>query len=196
MPIELLRSLVWLDYRLALLVTVFIPLTLLIWALFKKAQSIVHLLMIYWRVSSLLAITVYLMIAGIPIAFFTSVAALILIPAALWFWVDLNEEISDRRDSLKLGFTAWRWAITLYCTFSLALQVPYVNCGFSNAIFSAANCQVWTEAPILFQQIVHRGVKSATLGFYASGALMLYGFYLGYFLLLKFPKQGRSATGL
>jgi Protein of unknown function (DUF3177) len=196
MPIELLRSLVWLDYRLAVLLTVFIPLTLTVWAFFKKADAIIHLLMIYWRVASLLAITVYLMIAEIRIAFFTSSFALILIPAALWFWVDLNEEITDRRDSLKLGFSAWRWAVTVFCLLGLALQLPYINCGFSGDIFKAANCQVWLDAPRLFQQTFHGGLKPANLGFYASGALMLYTFYFGYFLLLKFPKQGRSATGI
>jgi hypothetical protein len=196
MSIEILRTLVWLDYRLAVLLTVFVPLTLTVWAVFKKADAITHLLMIYWRVSSLLAITVYLMIAEIRIAFLTGTFALILIPAALWFWVDLNEEIADRRDSLKIGVIAWRWAITIYSLLGLALQLPYINCGFSNEVFKAANCQVWLDAPLLFQQMFHAGLKPATLGFYASGALMLYTFYFGYFLLLKFPKQGRSATGM
>jgi hypothetical protein len=196
MPLELLRALVWLDYRLAVLLTVFIPLTLLIWALVKRAQPIVHLLMIYWRVASLLAISVYLFIAEIPIGFFAGTAALVLIPASLWFWIDLNEEIADRRDSLKLGFSAWRWAVTIFCLVSLALQVPYLNCGWASQIFKASDCQLWVDAPMQFWQMFHAGMKRANLGFYASAALMLYTFYFGYFILLKFPKQGRLATGL
>jgi hypothetical protein len=152
--------------------------------------------MIYWRVSSLLAITVYLMIAQVPISFLTSLGALILIPISLWFWIDLNEEITDRRDSLKLGFTAWRWAITVYCLLGAVAQIPFINCGFSKEAFAGANCQVWLEAPLLYQQMLHAGAKASTLGFYASGALILYVFYLCYFIILKLPKQGRTAVGL
>ena len=51
---------------------------------------------IYWRVASLLAITVYLMIGGLSVSFVTALLAKILIPLSLWFWVDLNEEIREQ----------------------------------------------------------------------------------------------------
>jgi len=63
------RPLVWIDYRLAVLFTVIIPAILLIWSLFAKIESLQKLLIIYWRVASLLLITVYLMIASWPIGF-------------------------------------------------------------------------------------------------------------------------------
>ncbi len=87
------RSLVWMDYRLAVLFTVLIPLVLLIWAFVQKADGIQRLLTIYWRVSSLLMITVFLMIGGFQVSFISSLIARILIPISLWFWVDLNDEI-------------------------------------------------------------------------------------------------------
>ncbi len=74
------------------------------------------LLIIYWRVASLLLITVYLMIASWPIGFVTSFLAKILIPISLWFWVDINDEIKDLPSSpIKFVTTAWRWAVTIYC---------------------------------------------------------------------------------
>ena len=85
------RPLVWIDYRLAVLFTVIIPAILLIWSLFAKIESLQKLLIIYWRVASLLLITVYLMIASWPIGFVTSFLAKILIPISLWFWVDIND---------------------------------------------------------------------------------------------------------
>ena len=85
------RSLVWMDYRLAVLFTVLIPIILLIWAFVQKADGIQRLLTIYWRVSSLLMITVYLMIGGFGVSFISSLMARILIPISLWFWVDLND---------------------------------------------------------------------------------------------------------
>ena len=72
MPLPLLRSLIWLDYRLALLFAVGLPLVLLIWALARREQALVRLLTLYWPVSSLLGSTVLLMMDGMLLAFFTS----------------------------------------------------------------------------------------------------------------------------
>ena len=94
---SLLRSLVWTDYRLAVLFTVLLPLVLMIWALVRKNEPIHHLFTIYWKVASLLMVTVYLMIGGFQISFLAALMARILIPVALWFWVDLNEEIDEQQ---------------------------------------------------------------------------------------------------
>ena len=75
-----LQSLIWTDYRLAVVFTVLWPLVLLIWALIARAEVLQQLLVIYWKVSSLLAITVYLMIAGLPFSFLTAVMARVLMP--------------------------------------------------------------------------------------------------------------------
>jgi len=87
-----LEKFVWADYRLAVVFTVFLPLILLIWAFVQKSESIQRLLSIYWKVASLLMITVYLMIGGLTFSFIAGVMARILIPLSLWFWEDLNEE--------------------------------------------------------------------------------------------------------
>jgi len=89
------QPLVWMDYRLAVVFTVILPLVLLIWAFAGKSDAIQHLLVIYWRVASLLVITVYLMIGALPISFISALAARILIPVSLWFWVDINEDIDE-----------------------------------------------------------------------------------------------------
>ena len=70
-----LESLVWTDYRVAVLFTVLIPLGLLLWALVAKADALQKLMVIYWRVSSLLAITVYLMIGSLPVSFVAALGA-------------------------------------------------------------------------------------------------------------------------
>jgi hypothetical protein len=195
MSIDLLRSLVWTDFRLAVLFCVLCPLGLMAWALYKRAKFITHLLIIYWRVASLLAISVYLMIGQNPLGFVAGFAALLLIPVSLWFWVDLNEEIEDRRGTLKLMVNAWRWAITVYCAIAALIQVPYLQCAASKAALSTAQCQVWREPPLLFKSMIHVGTRAEKLGFLALMALVFYGLYLGYFLIFKFTKQGRSATG-
>ena len=102
---------IWMDFWLAVIFTVLIPLILLLWAAVQKTLPIQNLLVIYWRVASLLGISVYLEIGSIPISFLTAFVAQASIPVCLWFWADLNEEIDDLPSRpLKLGFAAWRWA--------------------------------------------------------------------------------------
>mgnify|MGYP001799487527 CR=1 FL=1 len=145
------RPLVWTDYRLALLITVFIPLTLLIWSWVKKSEAISALMTIYWRVASLLVITVYLMIPGWSVGFATALLAKLLIPLSIWFWADLNEEIREQpKRSLNLGFNAWRWAISAYCLASGIFQLFFISCAFSVEFLASEACQALLEPPLVF----------------------------------------------
>lgn len=188
------RGLVWLDYRLAILFTVVIPLILLIWAFVQKAQPIQHLLMIYWRVASLLAITLYLMIAQYPVAFLSGLLARILVPISLWFWVDLNDEIEYQSGALKLIFTSWRWATTFYCILGVLALTPALGCGFSDTAIKTSTCQLWLEAPLTFKDIFHANTKVPFLGILGILGLIIYVIYLSYFVIVRLGKQGRSAT--
>jgi hypothetical protein len=192
---DLLRSLVWLDYRLALLFTVILPLVLLIWAFVKRAEAMQRLLIIYWRVASLLAITVYLLIGNLPIGFMSSFLARILIPLSLWFWVDLNEEIYEQSASpLKLSFTSWRWAVSIYSVLGAIASIPFLQCAISKVAFATPFCQVWLEAPLGFKNFFHPKYQPGFLGFLGITALIIYVLYFGYFVIVRLAKQGRSAV--
>jgi hypothetical protein len=196
--LELLEPFVWTDFRLAVLFTVFLPLILLIWAFVKKADAIQRLLIIYWRVASLLAITVYLMIGAAPISFLSSLMARFLIPVSLWFWEDLNEEIDDQRDSsLKLAFNSWRWAVTIYSSLGTLVQIPFVTCAFKSKadILNDGFCSVWLDPPWFYKELFHPNFGPNFLGFVGFLALVVYVIYLSYFLMVKLQRQGRSATG-
>ncbi|MEH1849228.1 MAG: DUF3177 family protein [Nostoc sp.] len=189
------RPFVWIDYRLAVLFLVIIPLILLIWAFVQKAESIQRLLTIYWRVSSLVAITIYLMIAQYPVSFISGLMARILIPISLWFWVDLNDEIEYQTSgSLKFIFTSWRWATTVYCILGTLAFIPFLGCAFSGNMLETPYCRVWFEAPLLFKEYFHANSKAEFLGFLGIISLVIYVLYLSYFVLIKLGKQGRSAT--
>jgi hypothetical protein len=192
---ELLRSLIWTDYRLAVLFMVVLPLILLVWALVEKMEAMQRLLIIYWRVSSLLMITVYLLIGGFPPSFIASPMARILIPISLWFWVDLNEEIDDQRlNSLKLTFNAWRWATTIYCVLGAIAAIPFLSCALSRQTFDTPFCQVWREPPLLYKDFFHPNFTAGFLGFWGICGLVIYVLYLAYFVLVRLGKQGRSAV--
>ncbi|MDJ0677074.1 MAG: DUF3177 family protein [Calothrix sp. MO_167.B42] len=189
------RPLVWMDYRLAVLFTVVVPLFLLLWAFVQKAEAIQRLLIIYWRVSSLLLITLYLMIGGFGVSFLSSWMARILIPIGLWFWIDINDEIEYYPNGLlKLIFTAWRWAVSAYCLLGAIAFLPFLSCAFSEGATKSPFCSVWLEAPLMFKEYFHPNVDGAgALGTIGIVGLVVYILYLSYFVLIKLGKKGRSA---
>ncbi len=193
---QLLRPLVWTDYRLAVLFTVMFPIVLLILSFIKKSEAVTKLLIIYWRVASLLMITVYLMIPAWPIGFLSGLAARILIPISLWFWVDLNDEIKDLPKSiLKLLFTSWRWAMTIYCILGVILNLStgFISCAFSSNVTTITKCRVWLEAPWGYKAMIHADSRPGFLGFLGMVGLVVYIVYLGYFVFIRLGKQGRTA---
>ncbi len=191
----LLRSLVWMDYRLAFLFLVIAPLVLLAWSLWQRKEAIYKLLIIYWRVASLLMISVYLLIPGWNVGFFTGVGSRVLIALTLWFWVDLNEEIRDFPGSLlRFAFTSWRWAVTIYCALGAIANSFFLPCGLSDATKETTSCQIWLEAPRAYRALLHaKPDNEGFLGFMGAFALSIYVLYLVYFLLVRLGKQGRSA---
>lgn len=191
---ELLKQLVWMDYRLAFVIGAIAPLILLIWAVTKKKEAIYKLLIIYWRVASLMLIAIYLLVPGWEAGFLSGIGVRILIPLTLWFWVDLNEEIRDYLPSLlKFVFAAWRWAATIYFTLSAIASFYFIPCGLSG---SSANsfCTIWQEVPWAYRASIHSEPGNAgILGFFGAMGLCFYLLYFVYFLLVRLGKQGRSA---
>lgn len=193
-----LESLVWTDYRLAVLFTVLTPLVLLLWAFVAKADALQKLLVIYWRVSSLLAITVYLMIGSLPVSFVAALGARVLIPVSLWFWVDLNDEIDDLpQQRLKFVFKAWRWAMTIYCAIGTVAQLVTLPCALkpTEVLVKEASCRVWLEPTWLYREYFHGNTNPSFLGAIGVLGLGIYVLYLAYFVMFRLSKQGRSATG-
>jgi hypothetical protein len=189
-----LDKFVWTDYRLAVLFTVFIPLILLVWAFVQKSEGLQQLLTIYWKVASLLMITVYLMIGGLTFSFLTGLMARVLIPISLWFWQDLNEEIREMPNSpLRFAFVAWRWAVTVYHGVGAVFVAFFLPCAFSKARFAGAACQTWLQPPLLYKQILHGGYTNGFLAFFGVVGLIIYLIALIYFVFVRLGRQGRSA---
>lgn len=190
----LLESLVWTDYRLAVLFTVFLPLVLLVWAFIRKSEAIQLLLTIYWKVASLLMITVYLMIGGFSIGFITGLMARILIPMTLWFWEDLNEEIREQPNSaLRFAFVSWRWAVTVYNGIGAIAVLLFLPCAFSREQFASVRCETWLQPPLLYKAYLHTDYTHSFLGFFGLLGLVIYMIALGYFVFIRLGRQGRSA---
>ncbi len=194
-----LSTLVWTDYRLAVVLTVIVPLVLFLWAFVQKVDVITRLLVVYWRVASLLMITVYLFIGAYPVGFLSGWLARLLIPVSQWFWVDLNEELTElSQRPVKLVYQVWRWAVSVYLVLGAIAQLPTLRCAFlpSKQMVADGACRIWLDPPWLFREFFGAGMKPYTAGLLAMIALIFYGLCLGYFVFVRLRKQGRSATSV
>lgn len=189
-----LMSIAWTDFRLSLLLSIFIPLILTIWATLQKTISIQRLLTIYWRVASLSLFSFYLLIPVWQIGYLTAFFAKILIAISLWFWVDINDEIRDLpKSKLKLTVTAWRWATTVFCGLSAIAFIPFLRCTFIANAGADTSCRVWLSAPWQYKEWFHPSATTGFLGFLGMTGLIVYGIYFLYFLTFRLIKQGRMA---
>ena len=194
------RILVWLAYRLAATFAIGLPLVILIWAAFRKENSMVRLLSIYWKVASLMGISILLLTNQQVIGYLTFFIAPFLMVASVWFWVDLNEELADLPPWRPLPFTVrlWRWALSGFGLIFASLSLLSLTC--IKAI-ERANCTPWMEAPIMMHQTIKRifeflfgGNWNETIaGFLGYFALIIYTLGLLQWLLIRVPKNGRIA---
>ena len=199
----LYRTLVWLDYRLAAVFALGLPLVLLVWSALKREQALTRLMGIYWKVASLLLITVLLLTDNRPLGYLLAVLSQLLVVISVWFWVDLNEELADLPPWRPLPFVvrAWRWGLTVFGVLGAALSAVALRCvggGLTRPI-----CRVWLEAP----DDLHGGVASvfdfvfggswtaAIAAFVGYVSLVAYGVGLLQWLVVRLPKQGRVAGG-
>jgi hypothetical protein len=197
----LFRSLVWLDYRLAVVFTLGVPLVLLVWAAIRREGAVVRLLGLYWKVASLMAISVLLLTDARPIGYLTAVLAQLMVMLTVWFWADLNEELADMPPwrALPLTVRTWRWSLTASSVFGIALGLTSLGC--LTGAPADGRCAVWLEAPERLHGLVSRVFAFLFGGqwtppvaaFVGYLALVAYGIGFIQWLLVRLPRQGRVA---
>ncbi|MEO0803907.1 MAG: DUF3177 family protein [Cyanobacteria bacterium J06642_2] len=169
---ELLELLVWWDFRLAVGLNVFVPLLLLAWAFQAQFPPLTSVAIAYWRVSSLLAVTVYLMIAAFPIGFLTGALARALIVMSLWYGPDAVVAVSSDNRLATRVFRGWRWLVTAYMGLGTLVSALFVPCAFQPEL--SPNCAVWLQPPLGFKAIFHPHVAAETLGLVGALGLLAY----------------------
>jgi len=202
LPETLYRSLVWLDYRLAMLINVGLPLVLLIWAAVRREGALLRLMRIYWKVASLRLISMLLLANQRPLGFGLIVVSQVLVVVAVWFWVDLNEELADLPPWRPLPLTVriWRWSLSLWAPVGAVFSLTSWLC-LDRAALTGPHCAVWLQAPQILNQhlsglfgFLFGANWTPTLsGFVGYLALVAYGVGLLQWLLVRLPKQGRVA---
>ncbi|MCS6959353.1 MAG: DUF3177 family protein [Pseudanabaenaceae cyanobacterium SKYGB_i_bin29] len=186
-----MRELVWLDFRLSIVVAVLAPLVLLVGAALSRNRVIYNMLVTYWRVSSLLGITIFLLIGSLPIAFLVGWVARILIPVSLWWWRDLNAELQKQRGPLRSAFLAWRWGITAYFAAGTVMGLLFLPCAFLPPTEFTDTCRLVLEVPLLFKQLVFYSIPIPNLRAFGIAMLVVFLIFFSSYLLFTFPERGR-----
>jgi len=136
-------------------------------------------LLAYWRASSLLMVTVYLMVDGRPEAFVAGNTALVAIPLALYtgdvLFVPGPAALGDD-GALAAWVRRWRTGATAFCGVSLLLTLPALRCAWGPEQNSF--CAAWLAPPRALHRALHPAVDPATLGDAATIGLLIYGAYL------------------
>ena len=194
------RSLVWLTYRLGATFALGLPLVLLVWASVRRETAISRLMGIYWKVASLLVITLLLLTDQRPLGYVTALVAPVLMTVSVWFWVDLNEELADRplRQPLVLTVRLWRWALSGFSVIAAGMAISSLSCV---SAFEGADCKAWLEAPQglhlvlerLFDFLFGGDWNEAVAAFLGYVMLVAYAVGLLQWLLIRLPRQGRVA---
>lgn len=174
----LIESIVRIDVVAAVIVLILFPLGFLLISL--RDRAVMHRLLVYWRASSLLAITVYLLSAEWTLGYVTGTLALFFIPAALW-WGDAiyraPEHPLAEETRLQVIYQYWRWVATLLCGLSLPFILSAVPCALGGP--SNLFCELWITLPQEYFAFVHGSADPTPYGYAALGALGLYVVYLG-----------------
>ena len=201
-PDSLYRSLVWLDVRLAVFLTVGVPLVLLVWAALRRESALIRLLSLYWKVASLWVVITLLLTDQRALGFALMPLACLLVVLSLWFWVDLNEELADMPPwrALPLTLRIWRWALSLWALLAAALGVSALGC-FQRQALALPRCAVWLQPPQglhaqlqgVFSFIFGGQWTPAVAAFVGYVGLVAYAVGLIQWLLVRLPRQGRVA---
>ena len=200
MPEITYRSLVWLSYRLTATFAIGLPFVLLIWAAVRKEASMTRLLIIYWKIASLIGISTLLVTDRHEIGYLTAFISPLLMFASIWFWIDLNDELADLPPwrALPLTVRIWRWTLTSVCLFTNGIMFIALPCSKDLA---GVTCTSWLEAPKglhgiakeLFQFLFGGEWTEPLAGFLGYLGLIIYLVSILQWLLIRFPRQGRIA---
>ena len=210
------RSLVWLDFKVAVSFFVVAPLILLSWAVVARfpqnksdaeiigerttssvsppiAETILRYMTSYWQASSLLLLTLALDIQEHSICVLVGLLAQAMIVVSLWWWKDLNDELVLKNDSDSIGnaFILWRNVATFSASTGVIIQGPFQTCLGASSILDSSWCAPWLEPPKFASGLI--GISaSPTLEVLTLSGCALYAIVVLYYVVVLIPLVGRS----
>jgi hypothetical protein len=173
--LETYRLLVRLDFVLAVLLTVAVPLGLLIGG--RSAPRLRARMLAYWRVSALLMIAAYALMARLPMGLWLGVVARALIPLVLFRGDGL---LGDRYGPVPgntpwhRSFRRWRGLLLLYCALGVLWTLPLLS-----ALWQAPGsyARLWFAEVQAFRALFHSGTDARWLACFAQTGLACWTLY-------------------
>ena len=194
---------IWLSFQLSIIFFIGIPITLLIWSIKRRNKAVNKLLSIYWKVSILFFISLFLLIGKFNYALLITNISLILITISVWFWNDINDELREYDFSYSLTTTAkiWRWTITFISLNFFIQSLQNFNCfSFINsdtcAIWLQPSSNLYTIIKNLFNFFFGANFTQPISKFLGLFSLLIYILGLIQWSIIKFPKNGRNSSYL
>ena len=191
---------VWLSFQLSIIFFIGIPITLLLWSIKRRNKAVNKLLSIYWKVSLLFFISLFLLIGKFNYALLITNLSLILITISVWFWNDINDELREYDLSYSLTTTTkvWRWSITFLSLNFLIQSLQSLVC-FSFINFGA--CEMWLQPSSNFYSIIKNlfnfffgaNFTQPIAKFLGLFSLFIYALGLIQWSMIKLPKNGRNS---
>ncbi len=119
---------------------------------------------------------------------------------SVWFWNDINDELSEYSISHALTTTTkvWRWSITFISLSFLIQSLNNINC-FS--FINSAECEIWLKPSTNFYLILKQlfnflfgaNFTQPVAKFLGLFALLIYTLSLLQWAIIKLPKNGRNS---
>ncbi|MDC3122124.1 DUF3177 family protein [Prochlorococcus sp. AH-716-J21] len=191
---------VWLSFQLSIIFFIGIPITLLIWSIKRRNKAVNKLLFIYWKVSLLFFISLFLLIGKFNYALLITNISLILMTSSVWFWNDINDELREYDLSYSLTSTTkvWRWSITFISLNFLIQSLKNFACV---SFINSGACEIWLQPSTNFYIIIKNlfnfffgaNFTQPIAKFLGLFALLIYALGLIQWSMIKLPKNGRNS---
>ena len=135
---------IWLSFQLSIIFIIGIPVTLFFWSINKRNKAVNKLLKIYWKISILFFISLLLLIGKYNYALVVTNISTLLMTISLWFWNDINDELTEYSfsDSLTTTTKVWRWSLTFI---SLNFLIQSLNNFSCFSFLNSSECEIWLE---------------------------------------------------
>ena len=170
-------ALIHADFVLAVGGLVVIPLVLLLASIRRPAVR--DRLLVYWRASAVLGITVYLWAGHDPMGFATGWTARALIPLALWrgdaLMVLRGRTFPHGSYWQARLYRFWWQGAVAYNLIGLVYMLPLLGCVFDDG---SGFCTAWYGPPQVFTDMLHPTIEPIWLARYGWVALGVYAAYL------------------
>jgi hypothetical protein len=191
---------VWLSFQLSIIFFIGIPITLLLWSIKRRNKAVNKLLLIYWKVSLLFFISLFLLIGKYNYALLITNISTFLMAISVWFWNDINDELKEYNLSYSLITTTkvWRWSITFISLNFLIQSLQNLSC---LSLINSDACEMWLQPSSNFYIVIKNlfnfffgaNFTQPVAKFLGLFSLLIYSLGLIQWSMIKLPKNGRNS---